>query len=128
MYGSRCNDCGLRPLDLLGRTIAAGVEGFDGYENVTRFEFNPRGLKLKEYAPVRSAFAPGLWDGAAASPYTTSYSRFDSRGRPGMKTVLRDAGNLFQGGSGDASLVTTYPCAAMGSTAAQGSATLSPDR
>lgn len=41
-------------LDLLGRTIGAGVEGFDGYENLSRSDFNQRGAKFKEYVPYHT--------------------------------------------------------------------------
>src|SRR5207237_870674 len=38
-------------MDLLGRAVATGVEGFEGTEIVTKVSYNARGLKVAEFAP-----------------------------------------------------------------------------
>jgi RHS repeat-associated protein len=99
--------------DSLGRAVANGTEGFDGNEILTNTTYNERGFVVYEYPPATlAATPPGAWDvkwgGAIPSPYWTSYSRLDSFGRPGTKTVLRNASQLFPNGGGDSKLVTTY--------------------
>jgi hypothetical protein len=55
-------------LDLLGRAVATGTEGFDGFEIVTKVAYNERGLKVAECAPWKSPGLAGQWDGSSASP------------------------------------------------------------
>jgi RHS repeat-associated protein len=93
--------------DLLGRAIASGTEGFDGKEIITKVTFNERGIKIAEYPPYHLSTLPGGWDGAAASPYPTSYSGIDALGRSTAKTVQRDP-VVCQAGTCDAALNTTY--------------------
>src|SRR6266568_3540459 len=52
-------------MDLLGRVVATGAEGFDGLEIVTKVAYNEPGLKVAEYAPWKSSVLPGQWDGSS---------------------------------------------------------------
>src|SRR6266571_1231702 len=95
-------------MDLLGRVVATGAEGFDGLEIVTKVAYNEPGLKVAEYAPWKSSVLPGQWDGSSRSPFVTQYSRIDALARVGTKTVLRASAGLFESGRGEATLTTTY--------------------
>jgi len=96
-------------IDMLGRTIATGVEGFDGKEILTKVDYNARGAKVAEHQPISTGLPPGSWDGALASSFMTQYSGIDVLGRAGTKTVMRSsAPDLFEPGKGSANLVTTY--------------------
>ncbi len=92
-------------VDLLGRTIAEGAEGFDGAEVITKGDYNARGQEVAEYPPASTGAGAGQWDGVTASPYPTKYV-FDAVGRVTSKTVMRDS-SLFSG-QGDASITTIY--------------------
>ncbi len=95
-------------MDLLGRVVATGAEGFDGLEIVTKVAYNEPGLKVAEYAPWKSSVLPGQWDGSSRSPFVTQYSRIDALARVGVKSVLRSSAGLFETGRGDSTLTTTY--------------------
>ena len=86
-------------VDRLGRTIASGVEGFDGHEVIVKTEYNERGLKITDYPPFETSVGPGDWDGSV-SPYPTRYSGFDALGRAATKTVVRNP-LVFDPGAGD---------------------------
>ena len=58
--------------------IASGAEGFDGFEVITRIDYNERGAKITEYQPWASGSAAGAWNGTGASLYLTRYSNIDA--------------------------------------------------
>ena len=95
-------------IDRLGRVIANGAEGFDGLEIISKIDYNARGAKIADYPPMQTTVTPGQWDGVTASSYPTRYTLIDALGRPGTKSVERNATALFQDGRGDAVLTTNY--------------------
>jgi YD repeat-containing protein len=86
-------------VDLLGRTVATVVDGFDGAPITSLVEYNDRGARTREYVP---------WNAEGRAPYYTEYSGIDALGRVGKKVVVRGGGELFAAGKGDARWETTY--------------------
>ena len=95
-------------MDVLGRVIATGIEGFDGlHEVLTTTTYNARGKKIAESAPLMGTWTAGGWDGVTASSLGTQYSALDPYGRVGLKAVLRDS-SLCEPGKCDAQAQTHY--------------------
>jgi RHS repeat-associated protein len=103
-------------LDRLGRTLAQGVQGFDGNEIVSQIAYNARGAKVTEYPPASTGAGPGSWSGSpsiSVAAYATTYSGIDALGRVLTKAATRDP-SIFLGTSGTATMTTTYQYGVIG--------------